>query len=318
MEEVAVTMIQDIYPHKLYNQYRPDLKIEKTDVILNISDNYILVNQKDFAENVLTFPLACLFLNDNQEKHDNKNYEGENCESENYEGNANPKTGKMQYTYLFAIDDTKFFLCNTLLEENMIPAGYGYVEEKSLRKEEMAPPENIFAAITGKHLSDWYRDNCFCGRCGNQMVHSQTERAMTCEKCHYTSYPRIMPAVIVGVTNGDKLLITRYRTGFAHNALIAGFTEIGETVEETVAREVMEEAGIKVKNIRYYKSQPWGSANDILLGFYCDVDGDDTITMDCNELKYAQWVPRQDIRLQPGNFSLTNEMMKRFKTNDYI
>ena len=123
----------------------------------------------------------------------------------------------------------------------------------------------------------------------------------------------IMPAVIVGVTNGDKLLLTKYKTGFAHNALIAGFTEIGETTEETVAREVMEEAGIKVKNIRYYKSQPWGSANDILLGYYCDVDGDDTITMDSEELKYAEWVAREDIVLQPGSFSLTNEMMKMFK-----
>lgn len=86
-------------------------------------------------------------------------------------------------------------------------------------------------------------------------------------------------------------------------------------MEETVQREVMEEAGIRVKNIRYYKSQPWGTANDILLGFYCDVDGDDSITMDPEELKYAEWVHREDIVLQPGEFSLTNEMMKRFKEN---
>ena len=136
-----------------------------------------------------------------------------------------------------------------------------------------------------------------------------------CPACNYTAYPRIMPAVIVGVINGDRILITRYNRGYAHNALIAGFTEIGETVEETVAREVMEETGVKVKNIRYYKSQPWGSANDILLGFYCDLDGDDTINMDSHELKYAEWVKREDIELQPGTFSLTNEMMKRFKMN---
>ena len=66
------------------------------------------------------------------------------------------------------------------------------------------------------------------------------ERAMSCPVCGYVSYPRIMPAVIVGVKNGDQLLLTKYRTGFAYNALIAGFTEIGETVEETVMREVME------------------------------------------------------------------------------
>ena len=123
-----------------------------------------------------------------------------------------------------------------------------------------------------------------------------------------------MPAVIVGVKNGDKLLITRYREGFAHNALIAGFTEIGETAEQTVAREVMEEAGVRVKNIRYYASQPWGIANDLLMGFFCELDGDDTIHMDRNELKFAQWVSREEIELQPDDFSLTNEMMVRFKT----
>ena len=95
--------------------------------------------------------------------------------------------------------------------------------------------------------------------------------------------------------------------------MIAGFTEIGETLEETVRREVMEEAGIRVKNIRYYKSQPWGIANDILTGFYCEVDGDDTIHMDRTELKYAEWVERSEIELQPDDSSLTNEMMKMFK-----
>ena len=75
----------------------------------------------------------------------------------------------------------------------------------------------------------------------------------------------------------------------------------------------MEETGLKVKNIRYYKSQPWGIASDILMGFYCDVDGDDEIKMDESELKYAQWVPREEIVLQPLEYSLTNEMMKMFK-----
>ena len=122
-----------------------------------------------------------------------------------------------------------------------------------------------------------------------------------------------MPAVIVGVKNGDSILLTKYRTGFQHNALIAGFTEIGETAEETVAREVMEEAGIRVKNITYYKTQPWGIANDLLIGYYCDLDGDPSINMDKSELKYAAWVKREDIQLQPDETSLTNEMMMMFK-----
>ena len=136
---------------------------------------------------------------------------------------------------------------------------------------------------------------------------------MKCD-CGYTAHPRIMPAVIVGVKNGDSILLTKYRTGISYNALVAGFTEIGETAEETVAREVMEETGIRVKNITYYKTQPWGIANDLLIGYFCELDGDDRIRMDEHELKYAAWVKREDIELQPDDTSLTNEMMMLFKT----
>ena len=79
----------------------------------------------------------------------------------------------------------------------------------------------------------------------------------------------------------------------------------------------MEEIGLKVKNIRYYKSQPWGIASDILMGFYCDVDGDPVIRRDDSELKYAEWVERKDIELQPTDDSLTNEMMKVFRDEGY-
>ena len=152
-----------------------------------------------------------------------------------------------------------------------------------------------------------------CGRCGGELTNDTKERARFCPACGNKIYPRINPAVIVRVRNGDRLLLTRYRAGYGHNALIAGFTEIGETLEETVQREVMEEAGLKVKNITYYKSQPWGIAADVLMGFYCDVDGDDTIHRDDSELKYAAWVERKDIVLQPDSLSLTNEMMAVFK-----
>ena len=119
--------------------------------------------------------------------------------------------------------------------------------------------------------------------------------------------------MIVGVTKCDCILLTKYRRGFAHNALVAGFCEIGETAEETVMREVMEEVGLRVKNIRYFASQPWGIASDLLMGFYCDVDGSDAIHRDDGELGYAEWVPRKEIILQPSDYSLTNEMMKRFR-----
>ena len=124
--------------------------------------------------------------------------------------------------------------------------------------------------------------------------------------------------MIVGVTDRDRLLVTQYRGGYTYYALVAGFAEIGETLEETVKREVMEETGLSVTNIRYYKSQPWGIAQDVLAGFFCDVEGDRQIRMDENELKLAQWRVRDEIELQPDSFSLTNEMMKVFKEGGVV
>ena len=269
-------MIQDILPHVLYNQYDPAAVPEQEDWVLCFDGQQLLLGPEG------QFPRVS-------------------------------ELGAEGCTYLFKVDGERYFLKSC---PSSLPEGFSFQDVKQLRREQKLSKERSFAVFTGKHLSDWYRDTRFCGRCGRKMVHSDTERARKCPVCGYTAYPRIMPAVIVGVKNGDRLLLTRYRTGFAHNALIAGFTEIGETAEQTVQREVMEEAGIRVKNIRYYASQPWGIANDLLLGYFCEVDGDDTIHMDENELKYAQWVSREDIQLQPDDFSLTNEMMARFKSGE--
>lgn len=269
-------MIQDIFPHKLYNQYAPTAVPAPEDYALHFDGGKLLLAA--FGEFLKVSEL-----------------------------------GQQDYTYLFTVDAERYFLVQDLPE---IPEGCSFTDVHTLRREHTMEKHKIYAALTGKHLSDWYRDTRFCGRCGQKMNHSETERAKKCPACGYTAYPRIMPAVIVGVRNGDSLLLTRYRVGYGHNAMIAGFTEIGETAEETVAREVMEEAGVRVKNIQYYKSQPWGVANDLLLGYYCDLDGDPEIHMDEGELKYAQWVKREDIELQPDDFSLTNEMMMMFKNGE--
>jgi NAD+ diphosphatase len=130
-------------------------------------------------------------------------------------------------------------------------------------------------------------------------------------------FPKIAPAVIVGVTNGDKILLTKYANReYKRYALIAGFNEIGETIEETVKREVMEEAGLHVKNIRYYKSQPWGFDSNLLMGFFCEVDGSKHIVMDEHELSEAEWVNRSDIPDYKEHLSLTHEMMLVLKNGD--
>ena len=137
---------------------------------------------------------------------------------------------------------------------------------------------------------------------------------MHCDSCGNRVYPKIAPAVIVGVTDGDRILMTKYSgRDYTRYALIAGFTEIGETAEETVAREVMEEVGLKVKNIRYYKSQPWGSESDLLLGYFCDLDGDDHITLDEEELSVAEWFHRDEMNVEDDGISLTREMMTTFR-----
>ncbi len=213
--------------------------------------------------------------------------------------------------YAFSIGGDEYFL----LTEDFcgdVP-GFEYNRIGELRKLDIPGSAEIFAAFTAYHLIVWYRSARFCGCCGERTVFDEKERAMVCPSCGNRIYPRLNPAVIVGVINGDRILITKYRVGYGHSALVAGFTEIGETLEETVRREVMEEAGVKVRDIVYYKSQPWGYAQDILMGFYCRVDGDDGIVMSEDELSSARWVRREDIELQPTSMSLTNEMMKMFK-----
>ena len=248
------------------------------------------------------------------------------------------------YIYLFSVDDEKYFLAgtdNSFLTNDFSSFtgnghGYRFCTLREIRAFDTVSKDKVFAAYTAYHLWKWYTDNRFCGKCGGKLVldgrilsqnehltssdaantepdSALPERALVCPACKNKIYPRINPAVIVAVTKGDKIILTKYRRGYAHNALIAGFTEIGETLEETVAREVMEEVGLKVRNILYYKSQPWGMALDILTGFICEADGDDTIRMDTGELKYAEWVSREDVELQPSDYSLTNEMMKMFK-----
>ena len=275
-------MIQDIYPSKMDISYqkRP---VSDDSVIMMFRDGKLL---SDFTGDEIIFPKA---------------------------GEVDPDIVQ-QAVYLFTVDETAFFLVIDGPEEMQ---GYVYRSVRELRKFKTASTKGLFAAFTAYHLSTWYDTNRFCGRCGNRMIHDTVERAMTCPACGNKVYPRINPAVIIGVRNGDRIMITRYRTGYAHNALVAGFAEIGETLEDTVRREVMEEVGLKVKNITYYKSQPWGMALDLLVGFLCDLDGDDTIRMDENELKYAEWVKRDELELEPNDISLTNEMMKMFRNGKW-
>lgn len=228
---------------------------------------------------------------------------------------------EMSYRYLFKIDiegtELHFFLGNEKLLTKEETEHYEYQQPNIFRR--LGPDYMAFAGITACQLADWYASVKYCGRCGAALVHDEKERMMRCPICDAMHYPKISPAVIVGVIDRqkDRILMTKYAgREYKKYALIAGFTEIGETAEDTVRREVMEEVGIQVKNIRYYKSQPWSFSDTLLLGFYCDLDGDDRIMLDREELSTGEWLHRNEIPTVYDGISLTNEMIMRFKNGD--
>lgn len=213
-----------------------------------------------------------------------------------------------QYTFLFELSGIKYYLTQG---DGISIYGYSYEIVRTLRHAQ--PKSAVFALMTGFHLYTWYRSNRFCGKCGKELTHDENMRALNC-LCGNQVFPRISPAVIVAVTDGDRILLTKYNgRAYKNYALIAGFVEIGETLEDTVRREVMEETGLNISRIKYYKSQPWGVDSNLLAGFFAKLDGDPYIDMDENELSVAEWVHRDDIEMESDGVSLTSEMIQVFK-----
>ena len=212
---------------------------------------------------------------------------------------------------LCSIDDRAYFG----MPDMAVPEFGGYVLEGMQIFRKFDPMYQGFAGITGGQIYRFRESRKYCGRCGHRMEYSQTERAMVCPGCKQTEYPKISPAVIVAITNGDKLLMSRYAHGtYRHFALIAGYVEVGETFEECVRREVMEEVGLRVKNIRYYKSQPWAFSDSVMIGFTAELDGDDTIRLQEEELSEAGWYTRDQVEDYSPCISVGHEMMRAFKS----
>ncbi|MDO4336621.1 MAG: NAD(+) diphosphatase [Eubacteriales bacterium] len=267
-------MLQDIGSHRFRNEYH-HIQADRSDLCLVYRNGRVLVKYTDGEISYPTFEKL----------------------------GAHPEKG----IYAFAVDDNHLFLYLEKVEENK---EYTYEPLNLLR--EARPREMSYAGVVGNHLNQWYRDNVFCGSCAARLVHDTKERMLYCPDCGNKIYPKICPAVIVCVTHKDKVLLTKYAgRSYQKYALIAGFTEIGETAEETVSREVMEEVGLKIKNITYYKSQPWGFSGGLLMGFFCEADGDTEITIDTNELSVGKWVDMEMLKDMDDGVSLTREMMRR-------
>ena len=266
-------MIQDLFPHKFYNEFSLKRDAQDNDEVFVFDGNNVLVSG-DGENSPLSLPKALSF---------NQN----------------------ELTYLFKIDDRAYFLYTG--ENCQYLDGFSYMTKRVLRSDN--PRTVCFAGFTAYQLFQWYKVNKFCGFCG-----SKTERALVCPHCGNTIYPKIAPAVIVAVTDGDNIVVTQYKDRpYRGVALIAGFCEIGETPEQTCAREVAEEVGLKIKNLRYYGSQPWGIDSNLLLGYVAEVDGSRQIVRDENELSQALWKKREELETADPVISLTKTMIKAFK-----
>ena len=322
-------MIQDILPHKYDNSFKQPA-LAKDSFLLYIHRGTILLRGRDEQGE------------ENQEQGKKQDYREKIYASAHTlpapDALELPAAAQLEKTglipglsaraeYLFSIDEIPYFMVRSAEGD---PALKLAEEENQETFQEdgsgkfsfqgpayfriMQPEYQAFAAITAVQLFRWKESRKFCGCCGSRTEDSRTERALVCTKCGHTEYPKICPAVIVAVMDGDRLLMSRYKgRAYRGYALIAGFVEIGETFEETVRREVMEEVGLKVKNIRYYKSQPWAFTDTEMIGFFAELDGDDAIRLQEDELSEAGWYHRDEIPEDVSSISVGSEMKMAFK-----
>ena len=173
----------------------------------------------------------------------------------------------------------------------------------------------VYAGATGYHMRNFRMVSRYCGSCGAPTFPSETERAFVCTKCGYTAYPTIAPAVIVAIINNDKILLVKNkrRPKNVRLELVSGYVEIGESFEQAVHREVFEEVGLKVKNLRIYKDQPWGISGAHMIGYVAEVDGNDRVIKQEDEISEANWYSRDEIPEYRNRLSVGSEMISRFK-----
>lgn len=229
--------------------------------------------------------------------------------------------GRLIYAFRLDSEDggapLRFFL--VLREQSgdaPAPAGWQRVPASSMRGR--SEGHLTFAAVTGLHLHRWYAGSRFCGACRTPVRPGASERSLVCPSCGATAYPSIPPSVLVAVRNGERLLLTRYnRPNSTRYVLVAGYVEAGETAEQAAAREVMEEAGLRIRDLRYVGSQPWGLSGTLSLAFTAELDGSDEIVMDCEELAEACWISRHDIPPVPNEDSITMKLIASFKRGEW-
>lgn len=277
-------MIQDIAPHIFSNRFLQTDSISPEDYMLFFRDNKLMM------------------LNANREPDLPQRKDLPDL------------TGNDQEVFLFTLNGKNCFLLKDYTRWEQAQCSFEEISFfRTFRKKEIA-----WISIVGNQLMNWYAQNQYCGKCGQATEHKTTERAISCPGCGHTVYPKISPAIIVGITCGDQILLARgvnFRLQFY--SLVAGYADIGESLEDTVRREVKEEVGIDVTNIRYYKSQPWPFSGSMMIGFWAEADASQPILIDKNEITEAAWFSRNDLPNHPPNLSIAGEMIELFEKNQH-
>lgn len=161
-------------------------------------------------------------------------------------------------------------------------------------------------------IMNWDKNHTFCGKCGTETITLENENAKVCPECGFTSFTRISPAIITAIIKDEKILMAKHSYGLKNRyALIAGFLEAGETLEEAVKREVMEEVGLEVKDIQYFGSQPWPFPNSLMIGFTVKYAGGN-IKVDGNEIVDAKWFDASEVSRFPSKISIASELVDWF------
>ena len=215
--------------------------------------------------------------------------------------------------YLGALEGTDCYSAE-LSPDAQLPAGSSLCRVRQLLGE--VGDELLGIAGRANQLNHWAQTHQFCGRCGHPTRDSEEERAKVCLHCRLINYPRVSPAVIVAVKKERRILLARStRSGSSYHSVLAGFVEPGETLEDCVRREIFEEVGIRIANIRYFGSQPWPFPDSLMVAFMADYAGGE-IRVNPHEIAEAGWFDADHLPRVPGKWSIAGRLIDRFaKTN---
>jgi NAD+ diphosphatase len=200
--------------------------------------------------------------------------------------------------------------CFALSVKGAVPEGFAKLGLRGLLGR--TSQSLFYLAGRAKQVIDWHQTNQFCGRCGESMQVHGADRAMQCGACRFIAYPRLSPSIIVLITKGDEMLLARnaaWPQGMY--STLAGFVEAGESIEQTVHREVMEEVGLEVGELKYFGSQSWPFPNSLMLGFHAKYVGGDIVCQP-GEIADAQWYTKDTLPQIPPKTAISGWLIQEF------